>query len=33
MIYDGQRRLLAAQASHELAGAEGYEGLDADPAA
>jgi hypothetical protein len=27
VIYDGQRRLLAAQASGELAGAEGYEGL------
>jgi hypothetical protein len=27
MIYDGQRRLLAAQASGELAGAEGYAGL------
>jgi hypothetical protein len=27
VIYDGQRRLLAAQASAELAGAEGYEGL------
>ena len=27
MIYDGQRRLLAAQASGELAGADRYEGL------
>ena len=27
LIYDGQRRLLAAQASGELAGADGYEGL------
>ena len=27
VIYDGQRRLLAAQASGELAGADGYEGL------
>ena len=27
VIYDGQRRLLAAQASGELAGAEGYQGL------
>jgi hypothetical protein len=27
VIYDGQRRLLAAQASAELAGADGYEGL------
>ena len=27
VIYDGQRRLLAAQASRELAGADGYEGL------
>jgi hypothetical protein len=27
IIYDGQRRLLAAQASGELAGADGYEGL------
>jgi hypothetical protein len=27
VIYDGQRRLLAAQASGELAAAEGYEGL------
>jgi len=26
-LYDGQRRLLAARASHELAGAEGFEGL------
>ncbi len=27
MIYDGQRRLLAAQASAQLAGTEGYEDL------
>ena len=27
MIYDGQRRLLAAQASGELAGSDGYQGL------
>ncbi len=27
VIYDGQRRLLAAQASGALAGANGYEGL------
>jgi hypothetical protein len=27
LIYDGQRRYLAAKASHELAGSEGYEGL------
>jgi hypothetical protein len=27
VIYDGQRRLLAAQASGELAGTDGYEGL------
>ena len=27
VIYDGQRRLLAAQATIELAGADGYEGL------
>ena len=27
VIYDGQRRLLAAKASGELAGADGYEGL------
>ena len=27
LIYDGQRRYLAANASHELAGSEGYEGL------
>jgi ParB-like chromosome segregation protein Spo0J len=27
LIYDGQRRYLAAQASHELAGRDGYEGL------
>jgi hypothetical protein len=27
VIYDGQRRLLAAQASPQLAGGEGYEGL------
>ena len=27
VIYDGQRRLLAAHTSGELAGAEGYEGL------
>ncbi len=27
LIYDGQRRYLAAEASHELAGGEGYEGL------
>ena len=26
-LYDGQRRLLAARASHELAGADGFEGL------
>ena len=26
-LYDGQRRLLAAKASHELAGADGFEGL------
>ena len=28
LIYDGQRRYLAAKASHELAGSEGYEGLE-----
>lgn len=28
LIYDGQRRYLAAKASHELAGSEGYEGLN-----
>ncbi|HUO73813.1 MAG TPA: hypothetical protein VMU39_23780, partial [Solirubrobacteraceae bacterium] len=27
LIYDGQRRYLAATASHELAGSDGYEGL------
>ena len=27
-VYEGQRRYLAAQKSHELAGTEGYEGLD-----
>ena len=27
LIYDGQRRYLAAKASHELAGSDGYEGL------
>ena len=27
LIYDGQRRYLAATASHELAGTDGYEGL------
>ena len=27
MLFDGQRRLLAAQASHQLAGTEGYEEL------
>ena len=27
LIYDGQRRYLAAQASHELAGTDAYEGL------
>ena len=27
LIYDGQRRYLAANASHELAGSKGYEGL------
>ena len=27
-IYEGQRRLLAAKRSHELAGTEGYEGLN-----
>jgi hypothetical protein len=27
LIYDGQRRLLAARASHQLAGADGFEGL------
>ena len=27
LIYDGQRRYLAAKASHELAGTDGYEGL------
>ena len=27
LIYDGQRRLLAARASHKLAGGEGFEGL------
>jgi hypothetical protein len=27
LIYDGQRRYLAAEASHQLAGGEGYEGL------
>ena len=26
-LYDGQRRLLAARASHQLAGADGFEGL------
>jgi hypothetical protein len=29
LIYDGQHRYLAAKASHELAGSEGYEGLRA----
>ncbi len=29
IIYDGQRRLLAAQASQQLAGTDGYEGLAA----
>ena len=29
VVYDGQRRLLAAQASRELAGSTGYEGLAA----
>ena len=29
LVYDGQRRLLAAQASAALAGSEGYEGLKA----
>ena len=28
VLYDGQRRLLAAQASHELAGSDGYEALN-----
>ena len=28
VLYDGQRRLLAAKASHELAGSEGFEGLE-----
>ena len=28
LIYDGQRRYLAAKASHELAGNDGYEGLN-----
>ncbi|MHB1834221.1 MAG: ParB/RepB/Spo0J family partition protein, partial [Solirubrobacteraceae bacterium] len=28
LIYDGQRRYLAAKASHELAGTDGYEGLN-----
>src|SRR5436309_4474132 len=28
LIYDGQRRYLAATASHELAGTDGYEGLN-----
>jgi len=27
LLYDGQRRLLAAKASHELSGTEGFEGL------
>ena len=27
LLYDGQRRLLAANASHELAGTDGFEGL------
>src|SRR3954453_4650974 len=27
LLFDGQRRLLAAQASHQLAGTEGFEGL------
>jgi hypothetical protein len=27
LIYDGQRRYLAAKASHELAGSDGYDGL------
>ena len=27
-VYEGQRRYLAAQKSHQLAGTEGYEGLD-----
>ena len=27
LLYDGQRRLLAAKASHELAGTDGFEGL------
>jgi len=29
LVYDGQRRLLAAKASHELAGTDGFEGLAA----
>jgi len=28
VLYDGQRRLLAAKASHRLAGGEGFEGLE-----
>ena len=28
VLYDGQRRLLAAKASHELAGGDGFEGLE-----
>jgi hypothetical protein len=28
VLYDGQRRLLAANASHELAGGDGFEGLE-----
>ena len=28
VLYDGQRRLLAARASHRLAGGEGFEGLE-----
>ena len=27
LLYDGQRRYLAATASHQLAGSDGYEGL------
>ena len=30
-VYEGQRRSLAAKRTHELAGTEGYEGLEPHP--
>ena len=33
VLFDGQRRLLAARASHELAGSDGFEGLVPGPRA